>query len=54
VLVPGAVHPINLTSALPIFQGVMGATLRGLPTTGFINNTQIDWATWGLSVGLAG
>ena len=52
-LVPGVVLPINLNSALPIFQGIMGATLRGLPNTGLVN-TQIDWATWGLAVGIAG
>lgn len=52
-LVPGVTLPINLNSALPIFQGVMAKTLSSLPTTGLVN-TQIDWATWGLAVGISG
>lgn len=53
VLVPGVTLPINLNTALSTFQGVFAVQFPSFPISGYAN-TQIDWATWGLIVGVAG
>ena len=50
----GIVLPINLSSALPRFQANMNALRPSvLPTFGY-QNTQVDWATGLLIIGLVG
>ena len=48
-LVPGVVLPLG-PSAFSAFQGMVG---KGLPNVGLVNG-QLDWATWGVAVGIAG
>ena len=48
-LVPGVVLPLG-PSAFRAFQGMVG---KGLPNVGLVNG-QLDWATWGVAVGIAG
>jgi hypothetical protein len=48
-LVPGVTFPLT-PAAVTAFQAAVG---KGLPTTGLVNG-QIDWATWGVAVGIAG